>query len=133
MLDTNVLVTVFNERNPLLAARVDHEIAAGTRILISTVVLFELRFGIAKSNRRDRSSAILARFLEAPVEIAPFEPNDAAHAAEIRAHLERAGTPIGPYDVLIAGQARSRGAMLVTGNRREFGRVPGLPVVDWSH
>ena len=132
MLDTNVLVTVFNERNPLLAARVDREIAAGTRILISTVVLFELRFGIAKSNRRDISTAILARFLEAPVEIAGLEPDDAAEAAEIRAHLQRAGTPIGPYDVLIAGQARSRRATLVTGNRREFDRVPGLQVVDWS-
>ena len=58
--------------------------------------------------------------------------DDAREAGDIRAALERTGTPIGPYDVLIAAQARRRGAMLATANVREFARVPGLRLVDWS-
>ena len=66
------------------------------------------------------------------IDVLPFEAEDAAHAGDIRAELEKAGTPIGHYDYLIAAQARRRGAALVTLNRREFERVPGLIVVDWS-
>jgi tRNA(fMet)-specific endonuclease VapC len=62
----------------------------------------------------------------------PFEIEDAEEAGDIRAALERAGTPIGPYDILIAAQARRRGAILVTANEHEFARVPGLMVEDWS-
>jgi len=62
----------------------------------------------------------------------PFEPDDAEEAGDIRADIERAGAPIGPYDVLIAAQARRRGALLVTANTREFTRVPGLRTEDWA-
>ncbi len=62
----------------------------------------------------------------------PFEPEDAEEAGDIRAELERAGTPIGPYDVLIAAQARRRNALLVTANMGEFTRVPGLRIEDWA-
>ena len=62
----------------------------------------------------------------------PFDDEDAAHAGEIRVTLEAKGTPIGPFDYLIAAQARRRGIALVTLNRREFDRVPGLIVVDWA-
>ena len=62
----------------------------------------------------------------------PFEEADAREAADIRAQLKRAGTPIGPYDVFIAAQARRRGALLATSNSREFERVPGLAVTDWA-
>ena len=71
-------------------------------------------------------------FLQLPISILPLEPEDAEEAGEIRAALERAGTPIGPYDVLIAGQARRRDALLVTANSREFARVPGLKTEDWA-
>ena len=131
-LDTNVVIAALNQRDPAVAARLDAEIALGTPILISTIVLFELRYGIAKSARRDSNEAVLARFLEMPLTLATFEPADADHAADIRAHLTRAGTPIGPYDTLIAAQARRRGVVLVTNNRREFERVPGLMVTDWA-
>jgi tRNA(fMet)-specific endonuclease VapC len=62
----------------------------------------------------------------------PFEPDDAVVAGDIRAELERAGTPIGPYDILIAAQARRRGAVLITANRGEFARVSGLRTEDWA-
>jgi tRNA(fMet)-specific endonuclease VapC len=96
------------------------------------VALFELRFGIAKSNRREHSERLLERFLGLGIDVLPFDAEDAAHAGDIRAHLESKGTPIGPYDCLIAAQARRRGATLVTANGREFERVPGLMVADWA-
>jgi tRNA(fMet)-specific endonuclease VapC len=95
-------------------------------------VLYELRYGIEKSARPARSLALLENFLAAPVSIIAFDGTDAAEAGEIRAVLGKAGTPIGPYDALIAAQARRRGAALVTSNGREFARVPGLVVADWS-
>ena len=105
---------------------------AGTNAALPVVALFEMRYGIVKSNRREHSERLLQRFLGLGVDILPFEAEDAAHAGDIRAHLESKGTPIGPYDYLIAAQARRRGAALVTLNTREFSRVPGLIVVDWA-
>ncbi len=74
----------------------------------------------------------LARIDALRFEILPLEEDDAQHAGEIRALLANAGTPIGPYDVLIAGQARARNLMLITRNVREFSRVPGLAVESWE-
>jgi tRNA(fMet)-specific endonuclease VapC len=74
----------------------------------------------------------LATFLALDVTLWPFEPEDAEEAGDIRAVLERAGTPIGPYDILIAAQARRRSAVLITANEREFARVPGLKTEDWT-
>ena len=132
LLDTNIVIPVLNERDPAAARRLDAELALGTPIVMSTIVLFELRFGISGSARRERNEAVLAHFMSLPLTVAPFEPDDATHAGDIRAVLERDGVPIGPYDVLIAAQARRRGAVLVTRNRREFDRVPGLMVTDWA-
>jgi tRNA(fMet)-specific endonuclease VapC len=95
-------------------------------------VLYELRYGAAKSANRLRASRHIAEFLSGPVQVLDFEAHDAEEAGDIRAALERAATPIGPYDVLIAAQARRRGAMLVTANRREFARVPRLKTEDWT-
>jgi tRNA(fMet)-specific endonuclease VapC len=131
-LDTNAVIAVLNERIPRAAERLDVEIARGTTILLSTIVLYELRYGVAKSSRPERSEAILDGLLELPLTIAAFEAEDSRHAGDIRAGLAKAGTPIGPYDVLIAAQARRRGAALVTSNRGEFERVPGLIVTDWA-
>ena len=107
-------------------------IAADAPIGIPTIVLFELRYGIARSARPQENAAILAAFLTLDVSPWPFELEDAEEAGDIRAELERAGTPIGPYDVLIAAQARRRGALLVTANTGEFTRVPGLRIEDWT-
>ncbi|MDU6731983.1 MAG: PIN domain-containing protein, partial [Bradyrhizobium sp.] len=81
--------------------------------------------------RRSENERLLDRFLSLGIELLPFDGSDAEHAAEIRADLERKGTPIGAFDYLIAAQARRRDAALVTLNRREFERVPGLLVLDW--
>jgi tRNA(fMet)-specific endonuclease VapC len=132
LLDTNIVIPVLNERDPAAARRLDAELTLGTSIVMSAIVLFELRYGVANSARRERNESVLAHFMTLPLTIAPFEPDDATHAGDIRAHLERDGTPIGPYDILIAAQARRRGAVLVTRNRREFERVPGLMVTDWG-
>jgi tRNA(fMet)-specific endonuclease VapC len=96
------------------------------------VVLCELHYGIAKSDRRAHSLAMLKGFLAAGFQIFPFRAEDASEAGEIRAFLQVKTTPIGPYDVLTAAQARRRGAALVTLNRREFERVPGLIVTNWG-
>jgi tRNA(fMet)-specific endonuclease VapC len=104
----------------------------GTEIGFSAVAVFELRYGHARSDRLALSDRLLAEFLAPGIVILPFDAEDAAHAGDIRAHLESMGTPIGPYDCLIAAQARRRGATLVTANGREFARVPGLVVMDWT-
>jgi tRNA(fMet)-specific endonuclease VapC len=131
-LDTNIVIVALNKRKPEIDLRLQAELAAGTPLLIPTPVLFELRYGLAKSNRKEASATILSAFLANGFTLVEFDADDAAEAGEIRAHLEKQGTPIGPYDVLIAAQARRRGAVLVSLNRREFERVPGLMVTDWA-
>ncbi len=95
-------------------------------------MLFELWYGIANSRRQQHSIETLAGFLAGPIQVLNFDADDAREAGDIRAALAQAGTPIGPYDVLIAAQARRRGATLVTANAREFARVPGLKTEDWA-
>jgi tRNA(fMet)-specific endonuclease VapC len=131
-LDTSTIVTAINRRAPAVRARLERTLAEGVIVGVPAVVLFELWYGIKKSARPEENAAILARFLALDVAPWPFEPEDAEEAGDIRAALERAGTPIGPYDVLIAAQARRRGAVLVTANAAEFARVPGLAWEDWS-
>lgn len=130
-LDTNIVIGIINGRATAVEARF-RETVGRAPLMLSAVVLFELRYGYAKSDRRLRMEALLATFLAPGVEVLPFDEDDAAEAGDIRAVLEAQGAPIGPYDILIAAQARRRGAALVTLNRREFERVPGLIVTDWA-
>lgn len=131
-LDTNAVIAILNPDANRVRDRFDGRLRLGGGVAISVIVLFELRFGIAKSALRSENAGRLNEFLELPIEVLPFEIEDAGEAGDIRATLERAGQPIGPYDILIAAQARRRGAILVTANEREFARVPGLTVEDWS-
>ena len=131
-LDTNAVIAVLNDRTSPVRTKVDAAIGQGRALAISSIVLFELRYGAAKSARPERNAQRIADFLLGPIEVLPFEPADAEEAGEIRAALERAGTPIGPYDVLVAAQARRRDALLVTANEREFARVPRLKFEDWA-
>lgn len=99
---------------------------------ISSVVAHELWYGAAASSRPVENSERLLEFLRPPFRVLSLQKEDARHAGEIRAAMRRRGTPIGPYDVLIAGQALARGLTLVTANTREFSRVQGLTLADWS-
>jgi tRNA(fMet)-specific endonuclease VapC len=131
-LDTNATIAVLNRQSLPLRARVSAALEAGLPLAISAIVLYELRYGVAKSAHPQRNAQRIADFLTGVIDVLPFEPADAEEAGDIRAHLERRGTPIGPYDLLIAAQARRRSALLVTANAREFVRVPGLQFEDWT-
>jgi tRNA(fMet)-specific endonuclease VapC len=128
MLDTNLCIRVLRERPASLRDRFNLE-ADG--LCISTIVLTELLHGAGKSTRAEHNRREVESFA-ARLEVLPFDSDAAGHAADIRAALERAGLGIGGYDVLIAGHARSRGLIVVTGNLVEFRRVAGLRCEDWS-
>jgi tRNA(fMet)-specific endonuclease VapC len=131
LLDTNAVIAALKGNPAEVAERLERELLHDV-VALPVIALFEMGFGIAKSARRNDNIERLAVFLQLPIAIVPFDADDAEEAGDIRAALERAGTPIGPYDVLIAGQARRRGAVLVTANTREFTRVPGLKTEDWA-
>jgi tRNA(fMet)-specific endonuclease VapC len=101
------------------------------RIGISAVTLAELRYGVSKSRDPARNAAALTGFCAA-LTIHPFEQSAALRYGEIRTELERAETPIGPLDLLIAAHALALGTTLVSSNEREFRRVSGLRVESWS-
>ena len=132
-LDANAAIALLNERPLSVRACFVEARASGAAFALSIVVYHELMYGAAASERRVANEEKIALFVAGgDFTLLPFEEADAREAADIRAHLKRAGAPIGPYDVFIAAQARRRGATLVTSNFREFERVPGLLVVDWA-
>jgi tRNA(fMet)-specific endonuclease VapC len=126
-LDTNAVIGLMEGKPASLRDKVRN--LAPDEAVMSTVVLHELVWGAYKSERVERNLERLGR-LRLP--IVEFGDEDAHAAGQIRAELNRRGTPIGPYDLLIAGQARARGLTVVTGNLREYGRVEGLKVEDWA-
>ena len=128
MLDTNLCIRLLRDRPAGLRDRFNLE---ADTLCISTIVLTELFFGAEKSaaaqkNRRE------VEFFAARLKVLEFDEAAAAHAAQIRATLEKRGLRIGGYDALIAGHARSRGLSVVTGNLNEFRRVDGLLCEDWE-
>jgi tRNA(fMet)-specific endonuclease VapC len=127
MLDTNLCIRVLRDRPPTLRPRFNAEAEA---LSISTIVLTELLHGAAKSTKPVENRHEVEHFA-ARLEVLPFDDAAAAHSADIRAVLERQGQTIGSYDLLIAGHARSRGLIVVTGNLGEFNRVDGLRSEDW--
>lgn len=131
-LDTNTVIVAINRRAPEVRRRLEAALVQGDIVGLPTIVLYELWYGIKKSARPQANAARLATFLSLDVQTWPFEPEDAEVAGAIRAALDAAGAPIGPYDVLIAAQARRRAALLVTANTGEFDRVPGLKTENWA-
>jgi len=127
MLDTNICIYLLTGRAAGLAERFEQ--AAG-EISISAVTLSELWFGVEKSARRDSNTDVLTAFV-ARLEILDFTADAAQHYGELRAHLKRAGTPVGFHDMMIGAHARAADLTLVTNNRREFDRLPGLRVENW--
>lgn len=99
-------------------------------VALSVITEAELRTGAAKSSSPGKTLRLVENFL-GPLTIVEFSSGDAIAYAQVRARLERAGTPIGPLDTLIASQAVARKLTLVSNNEREFRRVTGLPVENW--
>ena len=126
LLDTDIAIEILRKRDAALRARLAEEGAVGC----SSVSLYELRFGASRS-RVSRNDHAAVDELTSVVDFVDFDVEAARHAGEIRAELAAVGTPIGPYDVMIAGHARSLGLVLVTRNAREFARVRGLVVERW--
>lgn len=129
MLDTNTCIAIIRRR-PEAALRRLRGKQIG-QVGISSITLAELEFGAAKSQRAEQAKLALTEFLQ-PLEIAPFDEAAAADYGGLRAALEGTGKPIGPLDTLIAAHALALGSVLVTNNSREFRRVPGLAVEDWT-
>lgn len=127
LLDANAVIALIKSADSVIARRARQYDPAS--VLISAIVTHELYFGAFKSVRVEEN---LARLGALRLEVIPFDKEDAIAAGNIRATLALAGTPIGPFDTLIAGQALCRGLTLVTANTREFSRVEGLRVEDWS-
>lgn len=127
LLDTNAVIALLNGKNPRLAGRVRDFKPAD--IGISSIIAHELFYGAFKSQRAVQNVALVdsLRF-----EVLAFDQEDARHAGQIRAALAIKGKSIGPYDVLIAGQARARSLILITHNTAEFKRVAQLQIEDWE-
>jgi tRNA(fMet)-specific endonuclease VapC len=127
VLDTNTLIYFFKGMG-----NVSHRLLREPpqRIGIPAIVLFELEVGIAKSSL-PRKRIKQLRELTSLVSVFPFGTNEARASALIRARLEAEGTPIGPYDILIAGTALAHNATLVTHNTLEFSRIKDLAIEDW--
>jgi tRNA(fMet)-specific endonuclease VapC len=129
VLDTNICSYLMKRTQPALIERV--KTFAPRELKVSVVTLFELEYGILRSERREHLRRVVRAFLE-NVEILTWEASAASEAGAVRAELATAGNLIGAYDLLIAGHVRSLKATLVTNNRREFSRVPGLQLEDWT-
>ena len=132
LLDTNACIALINGTPKEVRRRFQRAINKDATMLVSSVVAFELWYGVAKSQRKEANTQRLEAFLAGPLEWTPFDDEDAQAAGRVRAALEIAGKPIGAYDILIAAQARRRGATLVTSNGGEFDRVTGLKWEDWA-
>jgi tRNA(fMet)-specific endonuclease VapC len=127
MLDTNIVIYTMKNRPQTVKRRFEKHQG---RIAISTVTLGELVFGAEHSQQVERNLADIESMV-ARLDVLPFEESAAYHFGQIRAALYGMGKPMGPYDMMIAGHARSRGLKLVTNNMQEFERVEGLQLENW--
>ena len=127
MLDTNICIYVMKTYPPEVRDKFNE---FAEQLCISSITLAELLYGAEKSARRSENLKAIDHFV-ARLEVLPFGDKAAAHYGQIRAELERAGTPCGPYDMQIGAHARSEGLIIVTNNIREFERMPGLRTENW--
>ena len=128
LLDTNLCIRVLRDRPQGLRARFN---ANAEALCLSSIVLYELLYGAERSNDPARNRREVEHFA-GRLTVLPFDSEAAAHTAEIRADLGARSCVIGPYDLMIAGHARSRGLVVVTGSLGEFQRVHGLRSEDWQ-
>jgi tRNA(fMet)-specific endonuclease VapC len=128
LLDTNICIYLIKKHSSAILERFREH--SPQDVAISAITLFELHYGVEKSQYRQRSEGALDKFL-LPLNIIDLDRPAAVEAAAIRAQLEKQGISIGPYDLLMAGLARSRDMILVTNNTKEFARVGGLQLENW--
>ncbi len=128
LLDTNICIYLLKNTYPTLTEKVFFMSPAS--IVMSSVTVYELEYGAAKSNWGEKTRQKLAQFM-APFTILPFDCDDAVTAGRIRGFLEKQGKIIGPYDYLIAAQGITKGLTVVTHNTREFERIPDIILEDW--
>ena len=129
LLDTKICIYIIKQQ-PVTVLKRFLEYQVGD-IGISSITLSELRYGVAKSTHREKNAKALDEFI-IPLELVSYDESAAHVYGDIRAALEKAGTPIGSMDMLIAAHAVSLGIPLVTNNTREFLRVPSLKIIDWT-
>ncbi|MGK0688838.1 type II toxin-antitoxin system tRNA(fMet)-specific endonuclease VapC [Serratia marcescens] len=127
LLDTNTCIFTIKNKPTHVRERFSLNTS---RMCISSVTLMELIYGAEKSQAPERNLAVLEGFI-ARLDVLNYDAAAAAHSGQIRAELSRQGLPIGPFDLMIAGHARSQGLIVVTNNTREFARVDGLRIEDW--
>jgi tRNA(fMet)-specific endonuclease VapC len=132
LLDTNVCIALIKNDLPAVRRRFREVVAAHAEILVPTIVAFELWYGVAKSARQEANARRVRDFFTAPVQLLPFGEEDAKSSGRIRAEMESRGKSVGPYDVLIAGQALRHNLTLVTANVSEFRRIKTLRWEDWA-
>ena len=129
LFDTNAVISLLGQKSEVL---IDRVLACSEgEIGIPAIVSHELYFGAYKSQKVSFNLETI-RLLLRDFVVLPFDEEDSRHAGEIRAELKKSGGPIGPYDVLIAGQAKARDLILISNNVREFVRVPDLQLEDWT-
>jgi tRNA(fMet)-specific endonuclease VapC len=127
MLDTNICIYVMRKRSLDLLEKFN---SLAEQLCISSVTLGELHYGAENSARRTANLTSLEHFA-ARLDVLAFDAKAAMHYGQLRAELQRAGTPCGPYDMQIGGHARSEGLIVVTNNAREFARMPGVRTENW--
>ena len=132
LLDTNACIALINGKPASVRTRFQKAANTGATIYVSSVVSFELWYGVAKSSLKEFNAKRLETFFAGPITVLAFDDEDARIAGVIRAALEVSGKPIGAYDLLIAGQALRHKLTLVTANISEFARVKGLTWQDWA-
>jgi len=132
LLDTNVCIVLLNGTSREVRARYSRATRAGSSLATSAITVHELWYGVAKSRQVSQNASALSLFLGRELAVLDFSAQDARAAGEIRIDLERRGKRIGEYDTLVAGQALARNLVLVTAHGRDFNRVKGLVVEDWS-
>ena len=128
MLDTNILIYTIKQKPPVVREHFEHH---NGEMCTSSVTAMELLFGAHKSQAVRRNLNVVESLL-ARLDVLDFDIAAAEHSGELRAALAQVGKPIGPYDTMIAGHARSRGLTLVTNNLSEFDRVSGLRLENWA-
>lgn len=132
LLDTNAVVALLRNKPARVRERYRKAEKSGDYLAVPSAVLFELWYGAEKSGRVQENAERLRVLLSGELDLLDFDDEDAQAAGRIRAALEKIGTPIGAYDLLIAGQALRRGLTVVTANTSEFSRVAGLSWEDWT-